>query len=78
MSERQARNNTGALFMARHKRTAKHPDVEGRITVAGIEYSVSGWSKLTKDGAKFLALSLRAAETRPHKTDGETAPDFWM
>ena len=41
--------------------------LQGRLNVAGIEHSLSGWVKTSKTGTKYLSLSLRPKELAPAK-----------
>ena len=50
--------NSGAIFPAREKKTEKHPDMTGSLNVDGVEYYVSGWTKVSQKGQKFLSLSV--------------------
>jgi hypothetical protein len=54
--------NRGALFTNARKEKDTHPDVTGSLNVDGTEYWVSGWTKESKDGNKFLSLSVRPKE----------------
>ena len=50
--------NSGAIFPAREKKSEKHPDMTGSLNVNGVEYYVSAWTKVSKQGNKFLSLSV--------------------
>ena len=54
--------NSGAIFPAREKKSEKHPDMTGSLNVNGVEYYVSAWTKVSKQGNKFLSLSVKAKE----------------
>ena len=54
--------NSGAIFPAREKKTEKHPDMTGSLNVEGVEYYVSGWTKVSQKGQKFLSLSVKAKD----------------
>lgn len=58
MSHQQYSNeNRGALFVNDRKQTEKHPDMQGKINVNGVDYYLSGWWKKTTKG-EILSLSL--------------------
>lgn len=61
--------NKGALFTNERKETDKHPDVNGKLNVAGVEHWISGWWKQGKKG-EFLSLSLG----NPVESQGRAAP----
>jgi hypothetical protein len=57
----------GLLFRNQNKETNKHPDYTGTLTIADVEYRLSGWIKDGKNG-KFLSLSVKlkdAVTTKP-------------
>ena len=54
--------NSGALFQAKEKRTAKSPDYSGNLDVEGQEYWISGWKRKSKAGKVFLSLALTKKE----------------
>lgn len=48
----------GALFKNNRKETERHPDYTGKIDVGGSERYISAWLKESKNGNKFLSISL--------------------
>ena len=50
--------NRGALFKNVAKQQESHPDYKGSINVAEDEYWISAWLKTSKDGKKYLSLSV--------------------
>ena len=52
-------NNRGSLFKNDRKDDAKFPDYKGSINVDGTDYWLSAWIKLSKDGNKFMSLSVK-------------------
>lgn len=68
--------NKGVLFRTQEKKTDKHPDYEGNITIDGVEYWLSGWARVSAKGTKFLSLSVKPKvqpETRKPSHDGAKA-----
>jgi uncharacterized protein (DUF736 family) len=61
--------NRGSLFKNDRKDDAKFPDYKGSINVDGTEYWLSAWIKVSKDGAKFMSLSVKNknADVQPKK-----------
>ena len=51
--------NRGSLFKNDRKDDAKFPDYKGSVNVEGTEYWISAWIKVSKDGNKFMSLSLK-------------------
>lgn len=75
--------NRGSLFKNDKKTEEKHPDLSGSINIEGTEYWISGWSKVSKGGQKFISLSVRQKQeqtrqssqpTRSSKKDDEDIP----
>jgi uncharacterized protein (DUF736 family) len=52
-------NNRGSLFKNDRKDDAKFPDYTGSINVDGTDYWLSAWIKISKDGNKFMSLSVK-------------------
>jgi uncharacterized protein (DUF736 family) len=50
--------NRGALFKNAKKDSDKHPDYKGSINVGGVEYWLSSWLRVSKQGEKYLSLSV--------------------
>jgi hypothetical protein len=56
---------SGALFKNDKGDNPKRPDYKGSFTDAsGNEFWVSSWLKQTKDGKKFLSLSMQPKEAK--------------
>lgn len=53
--------NKGVLFRNERKETEKHPDMTGKLNIAGVEHYLSAWTKVGKNGSKFLSLSIGKA-----------------
>jgi uncharacterized protein (DUF736 family) len=51
--------NRGSLFKNDRKDDAKFPDYKGSINVDGTDYWLSAWIKISKDGNKFMSLSVK-------------------
>jgi len=72
--------NSGAIFPAREKKTEKHPDMTGSLNVDGVEYYVSGWTKVSQKGQKFLSLSVspkqQVAKQNVRQAQQVVADDF--
>ena len=49
----------GSLFKNDRKDDAKFPDYKGSLNVDGVEFWLSAWIKVSKDGQKFMSLSIK-------------------
>lgn len=61
-------DNTGLLARNDRKEKDTHPDFRGSINVEGVDYWLSGWIKVGKEGGKlagkkFFSLSLERKES---------------
>jgi uncharacterized protein (DUF736 family) len=65
-------NNKGALFKNKKKETDNHPDYNGSITVDGTEYWISSWLKTSKNGEKFMSLSVKPKQDAPRQSSAPT------
>jgi uncharacterized protein (DUF736 family) len=50
--------NRGALFRNDKKVTENHPDYTGKVNVAGKDLWLSAWVKTSKNGKKYMSLSI--------------------
>lgn len=68
--------NRGALFKNDRKEKDTHPDLKGTINIDGVEYWLSGWSKVTQKGDKMLSLSVSPKEQQaaPQRAKAKPAP----
>lgn len=64
--------NRGSLFKNDKKTEEKHPDLSGSINIEGTEYWISGWSKVSKGGQKFLSLSVRQKQEQTRQISQPT------
>jgi hypothetical protein len=53
------RANRGALFRNQYKRKENDCDYSGKFDIDGSKYSLFGWVSTSKDGCKFLRLTVR-------------------
>ena len=68
--------NSGALFKNDKKETEKHPDYKGSVNVGGTEYWLSAWIKTSKQGAKFMSLSVKPKDEAPQRQAPKQASGF--
>ena len=68
--------NRFTLFPNDKREKDTHPNTKGTINVDGVEYWLSGWTKETKDGVKFISGTVQPKEDKPSKPNkGSTATD---
>lgn len=59
MTQQYDNTNRGALFVNEKRTQPNHPNYTGMLNVGGVEYWLSGWTKESKSGKKFLSLSIK-------------------
>lgn len=64
--------NRGSLFKNEKKTEDKHPDLNGSINIEGKDYWISGWSKVSKGGQKFISLSVREKQEQTRQISKPT------
>lgn len=64
--------NRGSLFKNEKKTEEKHPDLNGSLNVDGKEFWISGWSKVSKGGQKFISLSIREKQEQTRQISKPT------
>ena len=55
----EMKENTGSLFKNDKKTSENHPSVKGSALIGGVEYWISAWTKLDKNGNKWQSLSFQ-------------------
>ena len=55
------KENSGFLSKNKYKKEDKHPDIKGKINVAGKDYEIAGWQKTNEQGSSY---SLKVSEPR--------------
>jgi len=71
--------NRGALFRNDEKdpNDEKDRDYAGVINIEGAEYWLSGWVRVSKNGRKYLSLSLKPKQEKPAESEKKSpAEDF--
>lgn len=67
-------NMRGVLFKNDDKQSDKHPDYKGTITVDRVEYWISSWIKTSKQGNKFMSLSVQPKQPAAMPVKHKQAP----
>lgn len=84
MTQQYDNRNKGILFVNDRKTTDKHPDMNGKLNINGVEHWFSGWWKQGNKG-EFLSISLgapveqqqqpqRQQQAQPARGRGRPAP----
>lgn len=77
MNEYEQKDNSGVLFKNDKRETENHPDYKGNIRVAGVDYWLSSWINTSKNGVKYMAVSVQPKEQQaPQKLDQAAADSF--
>jgi len=67
----EKRNDSGVLFKNEKKTADNHPNAKGDALIGGVEYWVSGWTKVGKSGTKYQSLSFKVKEGAKPKHDDD-------
>jgi len=59
--------DTGALFKNDKNGNATWPDYRGSVNVGGTDYWLSAWIKTSKQGTKFMSLSVKPKDEAPRQ-----------
>jgi hypothetical protein len=70
--------NRGALFRneAKDPNDDRDRDYSGNINVEGTEFWLSGWVKTSKNGRKYLSLSVKPKIEKPAASEASRADDL--
>ena len=63
--------NRGALFKNERKTEDTHADYNGSINVGGHDYWLNAWLKTSKNGKKFMSLSVKQKDGKPAPREPE-------
>jgi len=66
----------GALFKNTDKTSDKQPDYRGNLNVGGIEFRLSGWRKVSKNGLHYLSLSIQPKNSDAAQPKQSRIDDF--
>ena len=66
MSEpRKTRDNSGAMWKNKRKKTENHPDFTGECLIGGQAYWLSGWARESAQGNRYTSLAFKPKAPRP-------------
>ena len=71
MPEKPSNRGKGYIGKNRFKKTDNQPDIVGKLTIDGTEFSVAGWRKEDEAGG-FYSLSI----SEPYKKDSDDDVPF--
>ena len=69
MSKQYDNKNRGALFIEQEKSNERAPDMKGPINVSGQEYQLAAWKQETKDGRKYLSITIEPQKASTKKSN---------
>ena len=58
----QLRDGQGNLWPNERRTEDKHPNTTGKILIDGKLYYLAGWTKVTRDGKKWISLQAKEAD----------------
>jgi len=66
--------NRGSLFKNDKKEAETHPDYKGQINVNGEEFWINAWLKTSKQGTKFMSLSVNPKDRQVNEPTRRNTP----
>ena len=57
--------NSGTLFRNTDNDHVKQPDYRGELDVAGTQYWLSAWLRMSKNGRKYFSLAVKPKWPKP-------------
>ncbi len=66
--------NRGSLFKNDKKTTEQMPDYKGQINVNGEEFWINAWLKTSKQGTKFMSLSVTPKDRQVSEPTRKSIP----
>ena len=67
--------NRGSLFKNDKKTTEQMPDYKGQINVNGEEFWINAWLKTSKQGTKFMSLSVSPKDRQVNEPTRRNTPE---
>lgn len=59
------KDNTGALFANKDRKSDTHPNATGTAIIDGVAYFVDAWTNTDRNGNKYQALKFKRKEAKP-------------
>lgn len=70
----QPKDNSGSIFKNDRKEKDTHPDGKGSALIDGVEYWVSSWNSVTKDGNQYRKLAFTRKDSAQTAAPRQAAP----
>jgi len=67
---------TGSMFKNQKKLTDQHPNMTGSALIEGVEYYVSAWTKVDKNGNKWQSMSFTKKEPKTREQAEKAVADI--
>jgi uncharacterized protein (DUF736 family) len=70
-----SKKDFGFLIRIKNKKTDRHPDMEGTIQIAGVNYVLAGWVRVSKNGNRYLSVAARLDPDQDPPDPRNAAPE---
>lgn len=60
----EEKDMTGFLMLETEKKSDKHPDYTGKVTVGGMTFRIAGWKRMSKSNKAYLSLQIEELKDR--------------
>jgi hypothetical protein len=71
----EQRDMSGSIFKNTRKENDKQPTMTGSAMIGGVEYWVSGWTKVDKNHEKWVSLAFKEKQPAGEKPAAKTSYD---
>lgn len=68
------KDNTGSIFRNDRKEKDTHPDGKGSAVIDGVDYWVSSWNAVDKNGNPYRKLAFTAKDAAPQAAPAPRKP----
>ena len=69
MSQQHSNEMRFVLFLNDKDGNEKRPDMKGTMQIAGVDYDLSGWTRMSPKGVKYISGQVQPKRDRPEQAE---------